>query len=180
MSVLLALDPGKRRHGDRRRCGAALFVDGLLLAASHVDALVVEGDPELAACVRQALAVRAWVVGALGADLAVHEVASEWPRVYPGPRQEGDQNDLPPLAGVACAVGALFPGAVLHSYDARTWKGGAVDKRVMNDRVWERLSAEERARVARLPRGGLSHDCLDAVGVGLHHLGRLARRRVYA
>src|SRR5262249_37275539 len=89
---------------------------------------------------------------------------------------EGDQNDPPPLAGVACAVGALFPGAVLHSYLPRQWKGGAVDKAVMNRRVWDRLSLEERARVARLPRGGLSHDCLDAVGVGLHHLGRLERR----
>jgi hypothetical protein len=125
----------------------------------------------------------AWLEAVLGVDVQRVElpdvVAVEWPRIYLGPKQKGDQNDLLALAGVDCAVVALFPGALLANYYPDEWKQGPVRKDVMCDRVWRRLSPEEQSRVVRLPKGGLDDNAIDACGIGLHHLGRLERRRAY-
>ncbi len=128
-------------------------------------------------------AASAWLRSLLGFDLHAAtlpgELVFEWPRMYQVARQEGDQNDLPPLAGVDCAIAAMFPSASVTTYYPDEWKGGQVPKRVMNDRVWERLTPDEQSRVARRARGSLDHNTLDAVGIGMRYLGRLARRRQY-
>ena len=46
------------------------------------------------------------------------------------------------------------------------WKG-QVPKKIMNERVLSKLSAQERAIVKD------NHNAIDAVGLGLHVLGRL-------
>jgi hypothetical protein len=133
-------------------------------------------------------AAKAWIDGVL-AELAalwgcvvsavvIALLLFEWPQMYSVDKQKGDQNDLPPMAGIDTGIACLYSGVPTKDYSPREWKG-QIDKEVMNDRVWRRLSPEEQRCIERLPRGGLSHDALDACGVGLHHLGRLDPVRVF-
>lgn len=155
--MLCAIDPGLRH------CGVALFGnDSLLRSATVVNSPAVGRGP--AAWNQMALAVAHWVAG----FLAVIEV----PRIYPrGDQRKGDLNDLLEVAGV---VGAIAGRAhnVIGVYPA-DWKG-QVPKNVMNKRVLGLLSAAERSRIT-----SFDHNALDAVGIGLHHLGRLNRKRVF-
>jgi hypothetical protein len=205
--LVLAIDPGIRGAGVALfRAGVlvrAAYVRNLVEEGCQVAACVAmaravwewvagalglpEGRPEPAVwrwLARTFPNASEWLRAVLGADAEATRlpdvVVCEWPQIYYGPKQSGDQNDLPPLAGVDAALGALFPGAELVSVAPREWKGGSVDKQVMCDRVWARLSPEEQARVERRPRGGLDHNTVDAAGVGLWFLGRLRRRRAYA
>ena len=171
MRFTIAIDPGIRG------CGCAVFRENELIDAAYVT------NPEktghlTAECVSMARAVRHFVFEAIGLPAAL-TVVLEWPRAYQPGKQTGDQNDLLPLAGVDGAIAALLGGAIITVHpDA--WKG-QVPKDVMNARVLERLTAIECARLPRKPRARTySHDMLDAVGVGLHHLGRLERKRVIA
>lgn len=103
---------------------------------------------------------------------AVDLLVIELPQVYPGARNE-DPNDL---IHVARAVGQWEQSTTygeLRLVHPRTWKG-TIQKAVMNRRVLECLSIEERAKLPELPAGKL-HNVLDAVGLGLVTLGRLGR-----
>jgi hypothetical protein len=69
---------------------------------------------------------------------------------------------------------------VTHAYKPRQWKG-QVDKGVMLRRVLKRLTDDELRRVPDLissleRKSSVWHHAIDAVGVGLHHLGRLHAR----
>ena len=99
----------------------------------------------------------------LGADTIVVEL----PRSYPGSRvNPGDLITLAYRAGqvVGRCRGAFTKVRTLFPAD---WKG-QTPKRVMNQRVLARLDEAERAAVAMM-----DHNVLDAVGIGLWHLGRL-------
>jgi hypothetical protein len=142
-----------------------------------------------------ALAVTGWVM-----SLRIipwdqkHTLVLEWPRVLAASRQKAekrnvDPNDLLALVGVDCAIAmAYHENMNLVSVTPDTWKG-QTPKEVMCRRVWDRLSEEERKNVERTPRGGglhfegyeggIQHDVLDGVGLGLYQLGRLARRRFF-
>lgn len=151
----LAVDPGIRG------CGVSFFLDESLHFAVYVKNTYVSGNgPAEARAVAQAVAQ--WP-----ADVLV----LEYPRIYPGPRQRGDPNDLLPLAGVVCALAALYPRAQIVRYFPRDWKG-TVDPDVMIRRVQGRLTPEETARVV-LPCQSLQHNTWDAVGIGLKAVGRL-------
>ena len=107
-------------------------------------------------------------------------------------KQRADPNDLLNLPGVTAAFAALLgglPPEALYSVKPGEWKEN-IDKNVMCARIWGRLTPVERARVERLPArqkavdpdavpGGLMHNALDAIGIGLHFLGRLERVRVF-
>lgn len=97
-------------------------------------------------------------------------VVMEHMRIYPGPRQKGDQNDLIDLAVLeGMILGATNPaGIVLVS--ARTWKGN-VPKDIMGKRILAALSEAERAQIEG--KGKRMHNALDAIGIGLWALGRL-------
>lgn len=170
---LLAVDPGARA------CGAAAFEDGVLVAAAWVR---VPADPDgparAPAAAAAALAVARWSVGR-----HVQEVAVEWPQVYASRvragARGGDPNDLLPLAGAAAAVAALRGGARCSAYLPAEWKG-QLPHEALELRVRARLSPEELAVLdAAAGEAGKmgAHNVVDAVGVGLHHLGRLGRRR---
>lgn len=105
--------------------------------------------------------------------MAVRVFVIEIPRVYPGPRQKGDQNDIIDLAVVAGAL--IAPNAseklLVHP---RTW-AGTVPKKIRHERLLRKeseggvLSAAERAR---FPGGAKAHNAFDAVGIGLWAIGR--------
>jgi len=103
----------------------------------------------------------------------------EVPQVYQARHLKGDPNDLIDVTLVfAALVGCKGLAPVL--YRPREWKG-QVPKRVSNDRIWSKLSDDERQRVELPPgrkktAGALSHNVIDAIGIGLHYLRRGEKR----
>jgi hypothetical protein len=95
----------------------------------------------------------------------------EFPFLYPGGRGKGDGNDLLKVARIAGLLTAPFSEDRVRLVYPRTWKGN-VPKEVMLDRILEKLSETEKARLPKLPKGKF-HNVIDAIGIGLHHLGRL-------
>lgn len=149
MTDVLSIDPGVHR------VGLALFEDqGLAFAAMFP---VPDGPFDYPRAPR---------------------VLLEVPRIYPASRQKGDPNDLLALARIVGRLQEhyLAAGADVELVEPRTWKG-TLPKEAMTERIRGRLSAAERARVAPVARS-LEHNVLDAVGIGLHALGRLSPRKV--
>lgn len=105
-------------------------------------------------------------------------VVIEMPRVYPVSRQKGDPNDLLQLARVVGRLQEhyLAQGKTVELVEPRTWKG-TLAKGAMTERIKGRLHAHEMDCVA-LPAKHLAHNVWDAVGIGLHALGRLSPRKV--
>lgn len=169
---LLAVDPGIRG------CGVAAFDGGRLLHAAYVKSRYATGNRAEEAA-DMARAVARWC-----SDLALspRELVVEWPRVYADMIRRGskhvagkDPNDLLPLAGVDGALAALFVGCRATSYAPSEWKG-QMPKEVCHARTRLRLDSAEVVIYVGLTKV-LDHNARDAVGLGLHHLGRLAPRR---
>lgn len=173
MSTLLAVDPGIRG------CGAALFDGSRLVAAAYVKNPITSGNrANEAAAVGHAVAL--WV----------HEthywrvidfVVVEWPQIYASRIRAGrtkeDPNDLLALAGVVSVVAAEVGNDTdAASYAPAEWKG-QVPKEVMCARIVARLDEAERAIVEAVLPASKRHNAIDAVGLGLRHLGRLERKR---
>lgn len=125
----------------------------------------------------------------------------ERPRIYPGEKQKGDANDLIDLALAAGELcGSLYWRGVasVEYVEPRTWKGQH-PKPISHRMIWQRLYTAERDVFAsyagmtvtaietkiedachRLAVTGKvtayswkANDLLDAVGIGLHAIGRL-------
>lgn len=108
----------------------------------------------------------------------VSHVAVEFPRVYPGPQEE-NPNDLFPMAAQVGALLTVFGFDRVTLIEPKTWKGN-VEKHAFNERILARLTPAELARVPKQKRARkhpYNHNMVDAIGIGLHHLGRLAPRR---
>lgn len=102
------------------------------------------------------------------------ELVVEIPRVYPY-GGKGDPNDLIDLAVKAGEIRGRFSWQRSIEAHPATWKG-SVPKDVHHRRVLAALSAEEVALLPKTPRSKkYDHNMLDAVGLGLWHLGRLRR-----
>lgn len=106
----------------------------------------------------------------------VEQVVYERPQVYRVGRSKGDPNDLLPLFGVGAAIAARLDVEAV-SYTPASWIGrikksetGDPLKSPRGRIVWGCLTEQERDRVT------LSHDALDAAGLGLRHLDRLGTR----
>lgn len=172
---ILAIDPGIRG------CGVACFAgsgaDARLYGAAYIESPVRTGALDCAACVAMARAVVAYC--AWSTPGGFQQVVCEWPQVYTGGKMKGDPNDLPPLAGVDCAICALYPNAELITYLPAQWKGQA-PKDVTAARAKAKLTAEELTAVWLPSAKGLQHNVWDAVAIGLHHLGRFMRNQVIA
>lgn len=94
----------------------------------------------------------------------------EWPQVYA--RGTTDANDLLDLTyRLGQFVQAMRPGQITR-LAPREWKG-QVPKKIMQARIEAQLSAEEKKRVCRPVQTALEHNVWDAIGIGLHALGRL-------
>lgn len=149
---LIAIDPGVHY------CGISHFYRGELQYAAYLDI----DETYRVICDELPLA---WLY------------AIECPRIYPQSRQKGDQNDLIDLARTVGGLERWCEGKINIIYP-REWKG-TVDADVMVKRIQERLSPEER-KTAVLPSAkSKHHNVWDAVGIGLHVLGRLKPKRVY-
>lgn len=163
--TLLAIDPGLRNPA------AALFCDGVLVAASRVKIPTACHKLEMG---QRCLEVAKLIYNQFAANRKIDEVVTEWPRTYR--RMKGDPADLFPLAGVGMAVAAMTGAARVSAPTAADWIGN-IPKSTTGDplasiratRIWSRLSDAEKACVV------LSHDSVDACGIGLWKLGRLAR-----
>lgn len=153
--VFTAIDPGLRG------CGVAQFDHGRLSWACYIRNPMTEGRGPTA---HAKVAHEVWLF------CPTAHLIIEFPRIYPhGPRdRRSDPNDLLDVAGVAGACAALYEH--ITWVFPQQWKG-QVPKEVMNARVMKRLSPEELAAVKSV--GALDHNTYDAIGIGLHHLGRL-------
>ncbi len=194
---LLAFDPGLNHPA------AALFRHGRLIAASRVK---VEKTwrllPVAERCRLIARAVHHWAcehgldmtamakayrieleghhseAKALRQEHGIVALIVEWPQIYRTSRSKGDPNDLLPLVGVAmCLVGRL--DIEVQHYKPAEWIGQCKKAETGDPLdsprgrlIWGHLDAAERTAV------DVSHDALDAAGLGLAALGRL-RLRVY-
>lgn len=95
----------------------------------------------------------------------------ELPQVYYGAKQKGDANDLVSLAFAAGKIASRF--VCYTTVKPRDWKG-TVKKEVMLKRILSKLTDGELTilKGLGLPKS-LEHNVVDAVGIGLHSLGRL-------
>lgn len=154
MKRVVSIDPGLSG------CGVAIFSDGILDSAVYPTVSKEGSRVQRWACMSREvyLAMRT-------CDVLVVEV----PRVYPGVRRE-DPNDLLDLTGVLGGILAIGCYRSAVQYYPSEWKG-QVPKKVMNARVLSKLSEWERLGIANA--GAKTHNILDAVGIGLHYLGRL-------
>jgi hypothetical protein len=157
--MLYTIDPGLRH------AGKAIFEDGKLLRAELIRNPLTEGRGP-AAWHDISWAFWKQTPFPVPADMLVCEM----PRVYPGVRAE-DPNDLLDLAGVLGAVVSSFPG-IVRMYFPSDWKG-QVPKKTMTERIRGFVKPEEWRRIA--DDGAKTHNTLDAVGLGLFHLGRMKR-----
>ncbi len=158
---LLAVDPGVRM------CGVALFELGRLKRAGLARCTLPGNVPYR--CMAEA--VMAWA-----GDVDV--LATERPQQYP--HAPTPRSSVQALEGVVGAVQAIAGTDDVHTYTPAMWKG-QVPKGVMYGRIVQRLSETERGRAAKAVlsvdlKRSIHHNALDAVGVGLYHLGRLRRR----
>ena len=167
MTLLVSIDPGLRL------CGLAIFTDGVLTTAVLVKAWEKLEGPEAYRTMAQA-------IQATVRDVPT-AVAIETPQQYHG--SPAPRSRVQALEGVVGAIAAVFApyGPTVVHYLPREWKG-QLPKPVAFQRVLGRLSVEELNVEPRLldvklaPTSQWGH-VVDAVGIGLHHLGRLGTVR---
>ena len=176
-----------------RGVGVSVFHGKELSRAAYVHNPCEEGS-DMRAVTELARAVVAWL-GPEAQELDVF--GAERPQMYDDTAQvgrkqkrKGDQNDLPPLYGIDCAVAVLLPPWVeLWTPYPREWKG-QVPPDAMCRRIWRALTPAERSRVkivSSLVFGvdgegidlkGEDHNVLDGAGLGLKWHGRLEIERL--
>jgi len=186
MSSLLALDPG------RQGFGWALFERGVLRCCgvfpqppaprAHQQPSI--WDVSFAAANNVAFGVGK-ALGVAQSVLRVDEVVLEQMVAYPPPRGKKETarartakaNDLLDLQAIGAWVAGTFRAST-HWVEARSWKGGtdtdAIEERLIgrigNPSRWTLVEGDLVAAVRPI---GLRHNAVDAVAIGLVHLGRL-------
>jgi hypothetical protein len=168
---MLTIDPGVHHYA------IAQWRDGRLVSAEYIDEEPLDHGALL-------LHLRA-----ASQDLVIVEM----PKVYDAQFQKGDQRDIRDLALAAggLVVAARFANGIpgehvpVETIEPREWKG-TVDKKVMLARIWDKLANEEKEGVqltmTKIEQGvragkGPGADVLDAIGIGLWHVGRLNKGR---
>lgn len=175
---MLSIDPGTRG------CGAAWWFDGKLAGATYIENPSDKGiGPR--ECADMAHAVHKWWSSQW---YDPYVLALEIPQIYQraAGKSKGDPNKIMPLFGIGAALAALFPVTVVHFGTPHDWKGGVKKPKSVKEpypikaKVIDRLSDEEERTVAWPTNGKKEWDVVDAVGIGLHHLGRFERHRAFA
>jgi hypothetical protein len=191
VSNLLALDPSISSTG------AAVFLDGRLTHVARIEVPAPKGKrmPSTARgtggrCLAMAHAISTWVrMMTVSGDFRLwplwktFDIAAEWPKIYRGgdSKKPGDQQV--PLAAITTAVSALLGGhGRLFTYFPGEWAGRIPKKRtgdgrasVRGRRIHAQLEGLELEVWGR--KEARSHDIVDAIGIGLHALGRGYYRR---
>lgn len=185
--ILLSIDPGSHVSG------VALWKDGKLITAAAIKNTMEGSGPR--ECANVAMHILDWVkknilVKDVSSWALLDEIAVEWPQIYQrgDGKTKGDPNVNLPLAAVNGAVAALFPRVPVIAYRPHDWKQGIGKPKKVSEtyaiegKVRVRLSSEElKAFEANWPKNvHHSWDLVDSVGVGLHHLGRFERKRIFA
>lgn len=167
MRALVTIDPGLRGTG------VAIWLDGKLVNAAYVESAEQKRRGPVA-WVAMAAAVEdhVWEHMDNEEEDCAHELVMEVPQIYGPEISKADPDDLLQLAGVDGAIArALRFGCPVVGYRPREWKG-QTPKAIHNRRVENALSLAELDTFQRCP-SHLRHNILDAVGIGLFHLGRL-------
>lgn len=171
--ITIGIDPGVRG------CGVAIFADKELRVAAYVKGSYSKLHPlKLAQICGDN--VSHWISKQMGLGKPVIPCAGvlaiEVPVSYGEAQQrKGDQNDLINVAMVSAACASLMPQFELVGYYPRDWKG-TIDADVMTTRIKSRLSVIEAGQVWCVG-AELDHNTYDAIGIGLHTLGRLKQER---
>ena len=161
MKSVLAVDPGTHSTGWARFEGGTMVAAGVALGGTGA---------QPARVVATARAVEL----ANGSPTGLDELVVEYPQVHKyGSAAKADPDDLLALALVAGAVLQTYPDARARLVRPAQWKG-QVPKAVMGRRVMEHLTPPERGVVDAVAMAHKpDHNMLDAIGIGLWHLGRL-------
>ena len=168
----LAVDPSVNSPG------VAMFNPSGELIATKRFQFEESTDPIGTRCARVALEIRRWYLQQATPFIKPYLVF-EWPQIYRASKSKGDPNDLIALAGIGMALAGMLECGVSTPTPAQ-WAGqlkkftkGDVGKSPRALRIRSRLSAEE------MQHWQDQHDVIDAIGLGLWSLDRLAPRRVY-
>lgn len=168
---VVAVDPGING------CGVAVFeCNRRLVEAAYVRNPIKAGSiTDRAASMGLAVTQLIIDLGYWGAEFAL-----EWPRVYASRIREGrtreDPNDLLALAGVQSVIASRGVAALSTCYAPSDWKPSGMKKKPTEFRVRSRLNEIEGLVLAAVKcPPSLMHNVIDAVGIGLHHVGRSIR-----
>jgi hypothetical protein len=189
-STTVALDPSISS------CGLAIFDQtARLVAAGRVRATHPGSQPSaLARSLSVAGRCFEWLL-----DSGVLEhgrpraLVSEWPTQYAAGAAKGDRNGLSYMPAVAGALAGIvatsdklrstFFECEYFSYEPKDWVQGT-SKSVrsfdlyMDSQRGRRISSKLTPAELRILLESKSHDAGDAIGIGLHHLGRLKPTRI--
>lgn len=154
MNPFISIDPG---HAKSNGTGWAFFSNGELLQAGLADS----DEPDFVLRCKEIVA-----------QIPYPQVPRvvERMRVYPGPQQKGDQNDLLDLSILVGIIIANTP--IVELYPARSWKG-QVDKKIMQARIEKRLTSAEQARLPKMRSKDKYGSLLEGIGLGLWIAKRL-------
>lgn len=169
---LLAIDPGKNA------LGWAFFGEAGLLYAAGVARSEGSSTPGGEPVAEVARHLMRQLMAVLSPLPPVRSLVVEKMKVYPGPQQKGDQNDLIDLSYIAGGVHALpsvWNAERVTLVHPHVWKG-QVPKGIMQGRIARSLAELEvklvHATLQATPEG-LRHNGWDAVGIGLWAQHRL-------
>ena len=160
LTTFISIDPGFSKSNGTGWC---IFVDsrpvlaGLATADDHDATLSVRCEQ-----------IRLKVPTHWGGGTPLPRVI-EHMKIYPGPRQKGDQNDLIDLGYLE---GVLAAGALeVRLLYAREWKGN-VPKDVLQARIEARM--REEGFKPELPKAEEKRgSVLEGIGIGYHVVGRM-------
>ena len=168
-----AVDPGLNRSG------VALFNDDRqLIYADTVTATkaLVGADPGTRVVWMSRMIVRFLEARARYRDF---HLVTELPQIYQRPKSKGDPNTtLIPLAAICGGVAVGSKNACTSTFiHPHEWKGQIPKTRrgenyIIEGRVRAELSDDEYSCIP--PK--MPHDGWDAIGIGLHHLGRWGKK----
>lgn len=187
---MIAIDPSIASTG------MAFFRGGQLVMVRRVRCAPENGpddQPECnaARCLRMAQRCATFVLDGAFGGFDLRTVVMEWPQIYRPAKSKGDPNDLPGIAGVgmafagvmAIAMAARNQSLVVRSSKPAEWCG-QLPKSMTGD-AWESprgrrvRSHLNESEIQVVGAQKAQHDALDAVGIGLFHLGRFSPRRAY-
>jgi hypothetical protein len=162
---LYSCDPG---FSKTNATGRAEFIDGWLVACAAI-------SPKSESYIQRIEEIALWMraptslVGIAHVDVLVIEN----PKIYPGPQQKGDPDDVVLLATLVGMIAGHVPHRELRLPRPQEWKGN-VPKDVMLKRIESKLEPHEKAVLDKA--SGKRDAILDAIGVGLWALGRVNQR----